>query len=188
MSTQPPREGPDTSSGAHAPSLVVVNTGDGKGKTTAAMGIAMRAAARGWRVLVVQFIKSGDWRAGERDVLEPLGVEWRTVGDGFSWDSEDLGASAALAASAWDSARAALIEGTHDLIVLDEITYPMNWGWIETNAVAAVITERAPHVNVVATGREAPQALIDVAHTVTDMASVKHAFDEGILARRGIDF
>ncbi|HWC69829.1 MAG TPA: cob(I)yrinic acid a,c-diamide adenosyltransferase, partial [Actinomycetota bacterium] len=102
-SEPPPTSGPDTASRGHARSLVLVHTGDGKGKSTAAMGVALRALARGWRVLVVQFVKSVEWRSGEHEMLERLGADWSAVGDGFSWDSEDLEASAELAREAWRS-------------------------------------------------------------------------------------
>lgn len=185
---EPPVEGPDTSGLRHEPSLVLVNTGDGKGKTSAAMGVAVRALARGWKVLVVQFIKSGEWRAGEHEVLTGLGAEWSTGGDGFSWDSDDLDHSAELAADAWATARLAIEAGAHELVVLDEITYAISWGWIDGAEVATTITGRPSHVNIVATGRDAPASLIEVADTVTEMTNVRHAFDGGIAAKRGIDF
>ena len=188
MSVEPPAAGPETGSHGHARSLVLVHTGDGKGKSTAAMGVALRALARGWRVLVVQFVKSGDWRSGEQAMLERLGADWRAIGDGFSWDSADMEASAGLAREAWAAADAALAGGTHDLVVLDEVTYPMTWGWIDTEAVVAAIAGRREGVHVVATGRDAPEPLVEAADTVTEMRNVKHAFEAGILAKRGIDF
>jgi len=188
VSVEPPTAGPETGSHRHARSLVLVHTGDGKGKSTAAMGVALRALARDWSVLVVQFVKSGDWRSGEQAMLERLGAEWRAIGDGFSWDSADVEASAGLAREAWATADAALAGGTHDLVVLDEVTYPMTWGWIETEAVVAAIAARREGVNVVATGRDAPAPLVEAADTVTEMRNLKHAFEAGILAKRGIDF
>ncbi|MEX2626489.1 MAG: cob(I)yrinic acid a,c-diamide adenosyltransferase [Ilumatobacteraceae bacterium] len=185
---RPPAEGPDASRLRHAPSLVLVHTGDGKGKTSAAMGVVVRALARGWRVLVVQFIKSGEWRAGEHEVLGGLGVDWYIGGDGFTWDSNDLDRSAELAADAWAHARDAIVAGTHELVVMDEITYAMSWGWIDTAEVVRTITERPPNVSIVATGRDAPAALVDAADTVTEMTNVKHAFDAGVAAKRGIDY
>jgi cob(I)alamin adenosyltransferase len=184
---EPPRDAPAPGL-VHVASVVLVNTGDGKGKSTAAMGTMLRAIARGWKVFVVQFIKSGEWRSGEEDVATKLGVEWRAMGDGFSWNSEDLDASAALAAEAWRAASEAIAAGAHHLVVLDEIAYPMNWGWISTDEVVATIASRPEHVNVIATGREAPEALVAIADTVTEMRNVKHAYERGIGARRGIDF
>jgi cob(I)alamin adenosyltransferase len=169
-------------------SLVLVNTGEGKGKSTATFGILMRAIARGWRVCVIQFIKSDKWKVGEERVARQLGADWLKGGDGFSWESTDLRASERCAADAWRSAAAAIRGGAYDLIVLDEITYPINWRWIEIEEVVETIRDRPAHVNLVATGRAAPRELIDVADTVTEMVKVKHVFDRGIRARRGIDF
>jgi cob(I)alamin adenosyltransferase len=188
VTVEPPTAGPDTASRGHARSLVLVHTGDGKGKSTAAMGVALRSLARGWGVLVVQFVKSGEWRSGEQEMLQRLGADWRAVGDGFSWDSHDLEASAELAREAWRAAEAALAGGTHEVVVLDEVTYPMTWGWIDTHAVVAAIVGRDERVSVVATGRDAPSALVEVADTVTEMRNVKHAFESGIVAKRGIDY
>jgi cob(I)alamin adenosyltransferase len=169
-------------------SLVLVNTGDGKGKSTAAFGVIMRAVAREWRVCMIQFIKSGKWKVGEEKVGRRLGVEWLKGGDGFTWESPDLGKSEGRAAAAWQLAKAAIAGGEYQLVVLDEITYPMNWGWIDANDVVEVIRTRPPHVNIVATGRNAPPPLIEVADTVTEMVKVRHAYDQGIRARRGLDF
>jgi cob(I)alamin adenosyltransferase len=188
VTTEPPTSAPRIVEHGHARSLVLVNTGDGKGKSTAAMGVALRSLARGWRVLVVQFVKSGEWRSGEQEMLQGLGADWRAVGDGFSWDSEDLEASAALAREAWRPAAAALAGGTHELVVLDEVTYPLQWGWLDAHEVLAQIRGRDDRVNVVITGRDAPTPLVEIADTVTEMRSVKHAFEAGILAKRGIDF
>jgi cob(I)alamin adenosyltransferase len=169
-------------------SLVLVNTGDGKGKSTAAFGVVMRSVARGWRVCVIQFIKSDKWKVGEEAVGRQLGVEWLKGGDGFTWESPDLDESRGRAVAAWALAAAAIAGGEYELVVLDEITYPLNYGWLEIEAVIAAIRERPEHVNVVATGRNAPTPLVDVADTVTEMRKVKHAFDRGIRARRGLDF
>jgi cob(I)alamin adenosyltransferase len=170
-------------------SLVLVNTGDGKGKSTAAFGVLLRAVARrGWRCCVVQFIKSDRWKVGEEETARKLGVDWLKGGDGFSWESRDLAASADLARDAWRLARAAIEGGEYQLVVLDEITYPINWGWIDGAEVAATIERRPERVNLIATGRDAPPALLAVADTVTEMVKLRHAYDRGIKARRGIDF
>ena len=171
-----------------APSLVLVNTGDGKGKSTAAFGVVLRAVARGWRVCVVQFLKSGRWRTGEEELGRRLGVDWNPMGDGFTWESQDLDATRAKAVAAWRAAGRAIASGDYQLVVLDEVTYPMNWGWIPTEAVVAAIRGRPEAVNVVATGRDAPEALLAVADTVTEMRKVRHAYDTGVMARRGIDY
>ncbi len=173
----------------HVESVVVVNTGDGKGKSTAAFGMVVRGVARGWRVAVVQFIKSGKWRVGEEQVCrDRLGVDWWTLGEGFSWDSEDLCQDEVVAQAAWDHARALIAAGEHRLVVLDEITYPMNWGWIDSGEVISAISDRPAATNVVCTGRDAAEALVTVADTVTEMLKVKHAYDTGVMAKKGIDY
>jgi len=187
LPTEVPREAPARAT-VRAPSVVIVNTGDGKGKSTAAFGTAMRAVARGWSVCVVQFVKSGRWKVGEEQSAKRLGVEWWTVGDGFTWDSKDMDRTEAIAREAWRVAREKLASGAYGLVVLDEITYPMNWGWIPVAEVVDAITGRPPSVNVVATGRDAPEELVACADTVTEMRSRKHAFDRGVRAIRGIDF
>lgn len=170
------------------PSLVLVNTGDGKGKTSAAMGVMIRAVALGWKVAVVQFLKSGDWHSGEEEVARRLGVDWWSLGDGFTWDSDDLDESEAVAREAWKHSQQLIRAGQHRLVILDEITYPVTWGWIEVSEVVDSVAHRPPKVNVMVTGRDCPNELIDLADTVTEMVSVKHAFDEGIAAKKGIDY
>lgn len=171
-----------------APSLVLVNTGHGKGKSTAAFGTLLRSRGRNWPTACVQFLKSGRWRTGEEAMLRQLGVEWFSAGDGFSWDSADLDESRAKAVAAWAFSRQLIEAGAHQMVMLDEISYPMNWGWIDAEEVAAVLRDRPEHVSVFLTGREMPQVVIDVADTVTEMVPVKHAFQQGIRARRGIDY
>ena len=169
-------------------SLVLVNTGDGKGKSTAAFGTLMRAVARDWSVCVVQFMKSGKWRVGEEAIARRIGVDWWTIGDGFTWESDDLGRSAEIARQAWVAAADALASARYDLVVLDEVTYPVNYGWLDAEPVWAAIRDRAERTNVVCTGRDAPADLVALADTVTEMRKVKHAYDSGVRARRGIDF
>lgn len=185
---QPPTEDPRPDGLKTAPSIVVVNTGDGKGKSTAAFGVVMRAVARGWRVAVVQFLKSGEWQVGEEQTGRKLGVDWYAMGEGFTWDSKDLTEDQAVARAAWEQAATIIRAGEHRLVVLDEITYPMSWGWIDTGEVVRTIRDRPSQVSIVATGRDAPAALIEVADTVTEMRSVKHAYDRGIAAKKGIDY
>lgn len=169
-------------------SLVIVNTGDGKGKSTAAFGVVMRGVARGWRVSVIQFVKSGTWKVGEEQIARRLGVDWAKTGDGFTWLTDDLQRSRALAGAAWELAHATIAAGQHQLVVLDEITYPMNWDWIPTVEVAAALRDRPQQVNVIATGRDAPAELLAVADTVTEMRKLRHAYDAGVRAKRGLDF
>jgi cob(I)alamin adenosyltransferase len=139
-------------------------------------------------VCVIQFIKSDKWKVGEEKVARQLGVEWLKGGDGFTWESADLDRSEGRAAAAWELAAAAIAGGEYQLVVLDEVTYPMNWGWIDSAAVITALRERPERVNVIATGRDAPPELIELADTVTEMTKVRHAYDRGIKARRGIDF
>lgn len=186
--TEPLTEDPRPAGLRPARSIVLVNTGDGKGKSTAAFGVLMRAVARGWKVAVIQFLKSGEWKVGEEDTGRRLGVDWWALGDGFTWDSTQLTKDEATAQAAWAHARQVIEAGRHRLVILDEITYPMNWGWIDTGEVVEVIRSRPEDVSIVATGRDAPAALIDVADTVTEMRSVKHAYDRGIAAKKGIDY
>ncbi len=171
-----------------APSLVLVNTGNGKGKSSAAVGVIIRAVARGWPVGVVQFLKSGGWHTGEEKVCHELGVDWWAMGEGFTWDSDDLSVDEAVARGAWDHAARTIAAGEHTLVVLDEVTYPINWGWIDVESVLAALRDRPEHVNVILTGRNAPEALIEVADTVTEMVERKHAYAQGIRAKKGIDF
>ncbi len=168
-----------------APSLVLVNTGHGKGKSTAAFGTLMRAVARGWDVAVVQFLKSGKWHTGEEEVSRGLGVDWFSAGDGFSWESSDIEESQAKGVAAWEFSKGLIAEGKYRLVVLDEISYAMSWGWIEATDVAGSVATRPEHVNMILTGRNMAEEVIEVADTVTEMVKVKHAFDRKIRAKRG---
>src|SRR5256885_8191557 len=145
---------PRASRKAH--SVEIVNAGDGKGKSTAAFGTALRAVARGWKVCVIQFVKSERWKVGEREIAMRLGVEWWTLGDGFTWDSRDMDRSEAVAREAWRVAREKIESGDYGLGVLDEGTYPMTWGWIPTHQVGSAIRSRPPAGNLIAPGRDAP--------------------------------
>jgi len=171
-----------------APSLVLVNTGHGKGKSTAAFGTILRAVAREWPTAVVQFLKSGDWNTGEEKVCRGLGVEWFAAGDGFTWESTDLDETRAKAVAAWDFAAGLIAAGEHRLVVLDEVSYAMTWGWIDPAAVAGALKNRPAKVNVILTGRDMADEVVAVADTVTEMVKVKHAFDDKIRAKRGIDY
>ena len=188
MSEEPPVEKPDRTGSQTLPSLVVVNTGHGKGKSTAAFGTVLRAVALDWPVAVVQFLKSGDWHVGEEKVCRDLGVDWFAAGDGFTWNSADLDETEAKATAAWSFSRDLIAEGRHRLIVLDEISYAMTWGWIPVDEVVAAIVDRPAEVNLILTGRDMPDAIVDVAHTVTEMTKIKHAFDAGYVAKKGIDY
>jgi cob(I)alamin adenosyltransferase len=184
---EPPAEGPERRTERVA-SRVLVNTGDGKGKSSAAMGVMLRAVSAGWKVAVVQFLKSGKWHTGEEAAGKALGVDWWSLGDGFTWDSKDMDRTEAIAREAWLAAAGLIRDGEHRLVILDEVTYPMNWGWIDTADVIEAIRTRPSDVSIVATGRDAPAELREIADTVTEMRAEKHAFDAGIVAMRGIEF
>jgi cob(I)alamin adenosyltransferase len=171
-----------------AESLVLVNTGDGKGKSSSAFGVMGRGWARGWTVGVVQFVKSGKWKTGERKLADHLGIEWHTLGDGFTWESTDLEETAAKGRHAWEVTTAKLASGQYDLLILDELTYIMKYGWVPVREVVAAIAGRAPKTNVVCTGRAAPPELIEIADTVTEMRMIKHAYQDGIAAKKGIEY
>jgi cob(I)alamin adenosyltransferase len=186
--TDPPIEDPRPLGLHGAESLLLVNTGDGKGKSSAAFGVMARAVARGWNVAVVQFVKSGDWKVGEEVVGRRLGVTWVNAGDGFTWDSNDLEHDKQLAREGWARAAEIIAAGEHHLVILDELTYLMNWGWVDAEEVIAALVGRPSSISVIVTGRDASDALIAAADTVTEMRKVKHAYDNGIAAKRGIDY
>lgn len=179
---------PPTTSPAPATGLVHVYTGQGKGKTTAALGVVFRALGRGMRVAVVQFIK-GKWKTGERLFAETLpGLTFLVMGKGFTWNSDDLGQDRAAAVAAWAAAKALISSGEQAIVVLDEITYAINYGFIELAEVIASLAARPPHVHVILTGRNAPGELCARADLVTEMTAVKHPFTSGGKAQPGIDF
>ncbi len=168
--------------------LLIVNTGDGKGKSTAALGIVMRAWGRGMRSIIFQFIKSAENPYGEHMALEKMQVTIEPLGDGFTWLSDDLEADRALAAKGWTRCLDAIRSGEYDLIVFDELTYPLNFGWLDTTVVLDAIAARPTGTHIVVTGRNASEALIAAADMVTDMRVVKHPYrDQGLGAQPGID-
>ena len=171
-----------------ADSIVLLNTGHGKGKSSAAFGVMGRGWARGWKVGVVQFIKSGKYKTGERKLADHLGIEWHTLGDGFTWESTDLDETAAKGRFAFEKARELLASGNFDLIILDELTYAVSYGWIEESDVIDAVVNRAKKTNVVITGRNATPGLIAISDTVTEMTKIKHAYDNGIRAKKGIEY
>lgn len=173
---------------ARGESIVLLNTGHGKGKSSAAFGVMARGWARGWRVGVVQFVKGGKWKTGERKLADHLGIEWHTLGDGFTWESTDLDETAAKGRHAWDVAAGKLASGDFDLLILDELTYAVKYEWVPVDEVVAGIRDRAEGTNVVMTGRDAADELVELADTVTEMRKVKHAYDQGITAKKGIEY
>ena len=167
--------------------LVIVHTGMGKGKSTAAFGLALRAYGRGKAIKVYQFMKVPTARFGEHRLFEQLGVPIVGLGDGFSWKSRDLDHSAELAQFGWAQAEATVRGGEHFMVVLDEIMYPLRYGWIPLEPVLTCLRERPSHVHVVLTGRGAPAELVELADTVTEMTLIKHHFKAGVPAQRGIE-
>ena len=167
--------------------LIFVHTGNGKGKTTAALGLALRAHGRGKLVKVYQFMKVPTARFGEHRLFDQLGIAIEGLGDGFSWKSRDLDHSAELAQAGWAKAEATIRAGEHFMVVLDEIMYPLRYGWLPLEPVLACLRERPAHVHVVLTGRNAPAELMALADTVTEMTLIKHHFKAGVPAQRGIE-
>jgi cob(I)alamin adenosyltransferase len=179
---------PTTRASSRAESIVLLNTGHGKGKSSAAFGVMGRAWARGWTVGVIQFVKGGKWKVGERKLADHLGIEWQILGDGFTWESSDLDETAAKGVHAWQVAREKLASGDYDLLILDELTYAITYGWVPVADVVAGVTGRAPRTNVVITGRDAAPELIEIADTATEMKMIKHAYERGIKAKKGIEY
>ena len=185
---EPPTDDPRPDGLRVAKSLVVLNTGDGKGKSSAAFGVAMRARARQWPVAVVQFLKSEEWVTGEQMMAETLGIDMWSLGEGFTWDSNDLSKDEAEAKEAWRHGKQIVESGRYRLVIFDEITYPLNWGWLDAQEVAATFENRPAGVSLVLTGRDAPDWMIELADTATEMVKTKHAYDSGVVAKKGIDF
>ncbi|MEH3142955.1 MAG: cob(I)yrinic acid a,c-diamide adenosyltransferase [Mycobacterium kyogaense] len=195
-----PRDGLTTRARRHAP-LLAVHTGAGKGKSTAAFGMALRAWNQGFDTAVFQFVKSAKWKVGEETALLELGrvhtergvggpVEWHKMGAGWSW-SRKAGSEedhAAAAAEGWAEIARRLAEERHDFYVLDEFTYPLKWGWVDVAEVVDALASRPGTQHVVITGRDAPAALLDAADLVTEMAKVKHPMDAGRKGQRGIEW
>jgi cob(I)alamin adenosyltransferase len=169
--------------------LVIVNTGEGKGKSTAALGLILRAWGRDFRICVVQFIKAETGQWGEVKAARKLGIEWHSTGDGFTWTSKDMKQTIARAAKGWELAQEKISSGQYDLILLDEFTYALHFGWLDTAQVIDWLkANKPPDLHLVITGRDAPAALVAYADLVTEMLAIKHPFDEGIKAQAGIEF
>jgi cob(I)alamin adenosyltransferase len=195
-----PADGLTTRARRNAP-LLAVHTGPGKGKSTAAFGMALRAWNQGFDIGVFQFVKSAKWKVGEESAFRELGrlheehgaggpVEWHKMGSGWSWSkkpgSEEDHATAA--ADGWAEIARRLADERHDFYVLDEFTYPLKWGWVDTDEVVEVLLNRPGRQHVVITGRDAPQRLLDAADLVTEMTKVKHPMDAGQKGQRGIEW
>jgi cob(I)alamin adenosyltransferase len=169
--------------------LVLVNTGNGKGKSTAAFGTLFRAWGRGMRVCVIQFIKAETSNYGEIQGARKLQIEWHSMGDGFTWLSKDIQKTADKARAAWKLAQEKIASGAYDLILLDEMTYAFHHGWLDVNQVIAWLREhKPPEMHLIITGRDAPAELIDYADLVTEMREIKHPYQRGVKAQAGIEF
>jgi len=174
--------------GARGQALVIVLTGHGKGKTTAALGVVLRAWGRGMKTVVLQFVKKRTANYGENRAARKLGIEMIPLGEGFTWLSKDIEKDKATARECWELARQKIASGQYDIVVLDEMTYPMTYGWIGVEEVIDVLRQRPEGLHVIITGRDAPQELMDFADLVTEMREVKHPYKKGVKARPGIDF
>jgi cob(I)alamin adenosyltransferase len=181
--------------------LVVVHTGEMKGKSTAAFGLALRGWNQGWSIGVFQFVKSAKWRVGEESAFRALGrlhedsgeggpVEWHKMGEGWSWSRKQASEEdhAASALEGWREIARRLADERHGLYVLDEFTYPLHWGWVDTEEVVSTLRDRPGHQHVVITGRNAPEALVEAADLVLETTKVKHPMDLGQKGQKGIEW
>ncbi len=168
--------------------LTLLYTGNGKGKTSSALGVTMRAWGRGWKICWLQFIKSKTSHFGETRAAAAMGIEMIPLGDGFTWLSKDIEKDKALARECWAIAQEKISSSNYDIVVLDEITYPVTYGWLPVEDVITALRNRPPHVHIIMTGRNADPALVEYADLVTEMTEIKHPYKSGIKAQPGIDF
>ena len=169
--------------------LLIVLTGDGKGKSTSAFGMLMRSWARGYRCGVFQFVKSGKWKVGEAKAAQTLGdIDWEKMGDGWTWISKDLEESADKARAGWEEVKRRLAAERYEFLLLDELTYAIKYGWIEEDDIVTALKERPGFQHVVVTGRDASPGLIAAADLVSEVVKVKHPMDQGIRAQQGIEW
>lgn len=171
--------------------LLMVNTGDGKGKTTCALGLMMRAAGRGMNCCMVQFMKSKNDRYGEHESAELLGIEVHTMGDGFTWDTQDKAQDIKTSEETWELCKQKIHSEEYDLLVFDELVYVLDYKFLDLQKVIdefKAVREKQPHLHIVVTGRNAPPELIEIADLVTEMKEIKHPFHAGIYAQQGIEF
>jgi len=181
-------EGKDARSGKKTVGLVIVNTGKGKGKTTAALGMLLRVWGWGMKVVMLQFIKSSKANWGEHRAARRMGVEILSLGTGFSWKDKDTQTGKYRATKLWDLAKEKISSGEYDMVILDELSYPFKYGWLSLEEVLEVLRNRPKGLHVVITGRDVPQECIDFADLVTEMREVKHPFWKGVKAQPGIEF
>lgn len=182
-------EGLNTQSSNGKKGLLMVHTGNGKGKTTAALGLAMRALGHGLPVLIIQFIK-GSWKYGELKSAEKFknNLELYVVGEGFTWQSDDLEKDIKAAKNGWEKAKSFINEGRHHLVILDEFTYAMNYSMVDKEEAIKVFKNKPEKMHVLVTGRDAPEELIEIADLVTEMKEIRHPYKKGIKAQKGIEF
>jgi cob(I)alamin adenosyltransferase len=169
--------------------LIIVNTGDGKGKTTAALGLAFRALGSGFKVFMVQYIK-GKWKTGEKKLADRLApdIQILPMGDGFTWDTKNPAQDIATTLAIWEASKEAINSGKYDIVILDEINVVMKLGYLDPQVVVAFLKERNPRQHVVLTGRGAPAAIIEAADVVSEVVPIKHPYRSGIKAQLGIEF
>lgn len=171
--------------------LLMVNTGDGKGKTTAALGVLIRAAGRGMNCCLIQFMKAKTDRYGEHESLEELGIEVHTMGDGFTWDTNDKAQDIKTSEETWALCVEKMRSEEYDLLVFDELVYVLDYGFLDLDKVLAeikAVREKQPNLHIIVTGRNAPEKLVEAADLVTEMKEIKHPFHAGIYAQQGIEF
>ena len=181
---EPPKSRKKSKSG-----LIIIHTGSGKGKTTAALGLAFRALGYGWKVLMVQFIK-GNWKYGELEAAKRFEglLEIKPMGEGFTWDTKNPERDRQKAREAWEYGKQAALSGKYQMVIFDEINYVMSYDYLPVKDVVELLRNKPPALHVVLTGRDAPQELMDLADLVTEMREIKHPFAQGIKAQKGIEF
>jgi cob(I)alamin adenosyltransferase len=169
--------------------ITLVHTGSGKGKSSSAFGVAFRAAGWGLKVCVIQYIK-GKWKTGEQSAAQKFdNIEWHAMGDGFTWDTNNPEKDIATSREIWEFSKEKILSEEFDLVLLDEINYCCGFGWISGEEIADFVKNEKPSwLHLVMTGRDAPEEVIEVADTVTEMTKIKHAFDNGIMAAQGVEF
>ena len=169
--------------------IVLVHTGEGKGKSSSGFGVVFRAAGWGMKVCVIQYIK-GKWKTGEQRAAEKFdNIEWHVMGDGFTWDTQNPEQDIATSRAIWAFSKEKICSEEFDLVLLDEINYCSGYGWISGAEIAAFVgREKPPWLHLIMTGRDAAPEIIEVADTVSEMRKLKHAFDQGVLAAQGVEF
>jgi cob(I)alamin adenosyltransferase len=168
--------------------LIIVHTGNGKGKTTAALGLSMRACGNGMKVIMLQFFK-GRWKCGELRIAPKLGsFELYPMGKGFTWESKDIEIDKAMVLDAWNAAKEKILSGNYGVVVLDEINYALSYGFLPVADVVDFLRNKPPMLHVILTGRNAKPEIIEIADLVTEMQQIKHPFQQGICAQRGVEF